>query len=102
MDIENLDKEEKELIELLAHNLSEKKFVRALQLIAIDGKKYHQEQLKLLDIDNTSGIVYALLDEDNDIITIHKTTDGAVLKRTEILENKEYKKLAMFKLELME
>jgi len=56
--IDNLDKEEQELYKLLAQNLTEEQFVRALQLIAIDADKYHQEQL------NKTGVIHPVSTRD--------------------------------------
>ncbi len=57
-DLDNLDKEERELYELLANNLTEEQLVRALELIAIDCDKYHQEQL------NKGGVIQLVSTRD--------------------------------------
>lgn len=45
LDITKMDKEEAELWEMLTSKFEGKELIRVLQLIAIDAKKHHDEQL---------------------------------------------------------
>ena len=67
------------------------KFVEKL----IEGDR--AEQLILRPVSNT---LFVCMDKDDDILSVHRTEKGAVSKRKELL--KEYLKIGVFKMELLE
>ena len=55
---------------------------------------------ELLFLNSVSNTLFVCMDKDNDILSVHRTEKGAVSKRKELL--KEYLKIGVFKMELLE
>jgi hypothetical protein len=45
LDIENMDKDEKELYQMLTSKFNETEMMKLMPLMVIDGEKYHREKL---------------------------------------------------------
>jgi hypothetical protein len=50
--------------------------------------------------DLVSNTLFVCMDKDDDILSVHRTEKGAISKRKELL--KEYLKIGVFKMELLE
>ena len=55
---------------------------------------------ELLFLNSVSNTLFVCMDKDDDILSVHRTEKGAVSKRKELL--KEYLKIGVFKMELLE
>jgi len=79
------------------------KAYRAYKEYADDLEDYikHLSQAKNNEVlDLVSNTLFVCMDKDNDILSVHRTEKGAVSKRKELL--KEYLKIGVFKMELLE
>ena len=93
-DIDNLDKEERELFELLSNNLTETQLTRALELIVIDAKKYHKEQVSknesLNPVSHCDKDTKDLIEHTKRVVDLIKDKSGIAVK---VLSNRVNKKL---------
>ncbi len=93
-----MNKKESELMQELLGKLVEK-----IEQLEEENKTLKEKLANNTEIiGSVSDTLHVILDGDNDVISIHKTDVGAIQKRKELIEANEFKKLGVFKVELLD